>query len=193
MGTILSIPYRSQETKTAGYSFNDCGPACCNMMLAATGQDLTIDSMYKHPSIAGVKGGLSISALQTLTKAYGLRTLYATLDLAGLKAKIDEGKPTTVLLDYAPIVAAKLNGIPTKGIFGHFVLVVGYEDENMVIHDPYWKTEEGQYRRWPTAIFSKAWAGGPGSWGNNYNGKAMYPDRDISDPIAPAAPPFPMD
>lgn len=193
MGTTLIVPYKSQVSKTAGYSANDCGPACIAMMLAATGRDLTVDSLYKHPSIAGQRGGLLISSLQILSKAYGVPLKYSTLGLDTLRQKIDEGKPTMVLVDYRAIVNNRLNGITTSGLFGHFALVVGYDDDSIIMHDPYWKTDDGAYRRWPTAVFNKAWAGGAGSWGNNYNGKSVYPVDPIAERLVTEEITFPMD
>jgi LysM repeat protein len=193
VGTILQVPYRSQKSKTAGYSANDCGPACIVMMLACTGKDMTVDELYKHPSIAGQKGGIAIGSLQTVSKAYGVPLRYAVLKLDDLKTKIDEGRPTMVLVDYKPIVDKHLNGVPTNGLFGHFALVVGYDDESIIVHDPYWATDDGAYRHWPTAVFSKAWTGGIGSWGNNYNGKSVYPVDAIAEPIATEVITFPMD
>lgn len=163
------------------------------MMLGATGRDVTVDSLYKHPSIAGQKGGLFVASLQTLSKAYGVPLKYSSLNLDTLKERIDEGKPVMVLVDYKVIVTNKLNGIATGGVFGHFALVVGYDDESIIMHDPYWKTDAGAYRHWPTAAFNKAWAGGPGSWGNNYNGKSIYPVDPIAQRHETEEITFPMD
>jgi hypothetical protein len=193
VGTTLQVPYKSQKSKTAGYSANDCGPACIAMMLACTGKDMTVDGLYKHPSIAGQKGGIAIGSLQTVSKAYGVPLKYAILKLDDLKEKIDSGHPTMVLIDYKPIADNHLNGVPTSGLFGHFALVVGYDDDSIIVHDPYWATDDGAYRHWPTAVFSKAWTGGVGSWGNNYNGKSVYPVDAIAEPVVTEKITFPMD
>ncbi|MBN1430947.1 MAG: C39 family peptidase [Anaerolineae bacterium] len=193
MGTTLQVPYKSQSSTTAGYSANDCGPACVAMMLAATGRDVTIDSLYNHPSIAGQKGGIAIGSLMTLSKAYGIPLQFARLSLDTLKEKIDSGCPVMVLADYKPIVDNKLNGVATNGLFGHFPLVVGYDNDAIIVHDPYWKTDAGAYRRWPTAVFHKAWLGGLGSWGNNYNGQSVFPINPIAQPIVTEEISFPID
>ncbi|MBN1313555.1 MAG: C39 family peptidase [Anaerolineae bacterium] len=193
MSTTLQVPYKSQSSATAGYSANDCGPACIAMMLAATGRDVTIDSLYRHPSIAGNRGGIAIGALMTLSKAYGIPLKFERLTLDSLKEKIDSGRPVMVLADYKPIVDNHLNGVATNGLFGHFPLVVGYDDDSIIVHDSYWKTDGGAYRHWPTAVFNKAWAGGLGSWGNNYNGQSVYPVDAIAQPILTEEITFPMD
>jgi uncharacterized protein YvpB len=193
VSTTLIVPYKSQTSKTAGYSANDCGPACIAMMLAVTGRDVTIDSLYKHPSIAGQRGGIAIPALMMLSKAYGVPAKFARLTLTTLKEKIDSGRPVMVLLDYKPVVDNRLNGIATSGLFGHFPLVVGYNDTSIIVHDPYWKGDDGAYRHWPAAVFNKAWAGGPGSWGNTYNGQSVFPVDPIAQPEGVEIITFPMD
>jgi LysM repeat protein len=96
-------------------------------------------------------------------------------------------------MDYKPIVDNRLNGIATNGLFGHYPLVVGYNDTSIIVHDSYWKGDDGAYRHWPTAVFNKAWAGGLGSWGNNYNGQSVFPVDPIAEREGGEVITFPMD
>src|SRR5689334_22922747 len=113
--TILQIAYKNQrDPQTAGYSPDDCGPTCLAMLLATTGHDLTVDSMYMNPSspIRGNRGDLFITDLVKLGTAYGLPVRIQTFTLETLRQSIDAGKPVICLIFYGPIVQAGLNCVP---------------------------------------------------------------------------------
>jgi hypothetical protein len=164
------------------------------MMLAATGKDLTIDSLYQHPSIKGQTGYISIQSLMTLAGAYGMPVQRGNFSLDSLKQTLDAGRPVLCLVNYRPVVVAGLNGIKTQGYYGHFVVAVGYDDVSFLVHDPYHKGDGGAYKHWPNDVFTKCFRGGyDANSGNTYQGAGIYPTSPIAQPAMPAAPPYPMD
>src|SRR5689334_18319249 len=106
--SILQVTYKSQIGATAGYSNNDCGPACIAMLLATMGQDVTIDSLYANPSspIRGQTGLLFIQQLISLAKSYGLNLERKNLTLQTLQQTVDSGRPVICLITYKPAVQA---------------------------------------------------------------------------------------
>jgi len=194
--TILQVTYKSQIGATAGYSNNDCGPACIAMLLATMGQDVTIDSLYTNPSspIRGQTGLLWVSQLITLAKSYGLNLERKNFTLPTLQQSIDAGVPVICLVTYYPVVQAGLNGVPTTGAYGHFATAVGYDANYWYVHDPYHKEQGGAYKPWPTSVFHTAFVGGydPHS-GQNYAGAGLAPTNLIAMPQQPVAPAFPVD
>lgn len=193
MGVKLKVPYKSQESTTAAYSFNDCGPACINMMLAAVGTDITIDSMYKSGPGAHLigKGMITVSTLVQLAKLYGLELKGYSNDtgmtLPGARQMIDAGRPLLILMDYSEIVKAKLNSIRTSGAFGHFALIVGYEGDDFLVHDPYQKASLPGYFAWSSKVLEACW--NKGHWGgNNYARICLAPAHRIADPLEPPYP-----
>lgn len=160
MQTILDLPYRSQrDAVTAGRWANDCGPACVSMMLAATGVEATPNELYARTGV--VKDtGLSTVVLREVSQQYGLvleRYDYSMManPLDDMRMWLDQGKPALILLDYGPIVRAGLHETPIVG--GHFINIVGYDDSNLYVHDPYWKGEGGAFLRWRNEVVLEAW------------------------------------
>jgi len=194
MGTKLLVPYKSQVGPNAGYSHNDCGPACVAMMLAAAGTDVTIDSMYTNGPAANLlqTGLVAVQTLVQLAAAYGVtlkrHNASSGLTLDGLRQFIDEGRPALMLIDYRPIVVAGLNSITTTGYFGHFAVAVGYEGDDFLIHDPYHKQEKGGYFVWSSEVLESCWNHGYGSSGNYYARVCLVPPTRIAEPEQPAYP-----
>jgi nucleoid-associated protein YgaU len=184
MGTVLKIPYASQkDTKTAGYSFNDCGPACVNMMVLATGQNVTTDQIYRRAGIVD-KGALSVRTVMNAGNLYGLNLGYHDISsdssISSLRTWIDQGRPALALIDYAPIMRARYHESSIIG--GHFALVVGYDDDDVIVHDPYWNGKGGAYRYWKIPVFLESWY----ARGTQYQRVALVPKASIAQPDKPA-------
>lgn len=194
MGVKLKVPYKSQVAPTAGYSHNDCGPASVNMMLAAVGTDVTIDSMYKTGPAANLlsTGLLGTGTLIQLAKAYGLELKRQANDtgltLDGARQLLDAGRPLLMLMDYTVIVKYKLNSISTSGNFGHFVVMVGYEGDDFLIHDPYQKADLKGFFVWSTKVVEECWNRGYGASGNHYARICLVPPYRIAEPFEPPYP-----
>jgi hypothetical protein len=186
MQTILDVPYRSQrDTESAGYSINDCGPCCVAMLIAATGRDVDTDQVYRDAGIT-TRAPLSVSTIQKAGNLYGLnlerhdRSTDASLE--ALKSWIDRGRPALFLLDYRPVMRAGYHETAIRG--GHFALVVGYDDDHVYVHDPYWKGEGGAYRKWRTSVFMEAWFQ---EW-TQYQQIALVPAQAVSEVTDPPYP-----
>jgi LysM repeat protein len=189
MQTLLDIPYRSQrDTLTAGFSINDCGPACVAMLIAATGTEVTTDQVYKDAGITS-RGPLAVTTIQRAGNLYNLnlerhdRSSDATLE--ELRTWIDQGRPAIVLIDYRPAMRAGYHETAING--GHFAVVVGYDDDHIFVHDPYWRGEGGANRRWRTEVFIECWFR---EW-STYQQIAVVPATAIStvtDPPYPVPP-----
>ncbi|MBN1122827.1 MAG: C39 family peptidase [Anaerolineae bacterium] len=176
--TILEIPYVSQkDPRTAGYSINDCGPACVVMMAKALGKNVTTDQVYRDTGITE-KGGLWVWQVQRAGAIYGLNLKRhdktSDAGLTNLKYWVDEGRPALVLVNYAPIMRAGLHESNIQG--GHYVVVVGYDDSYIYVHDPYWNGTGGAYRKWPIQVFNEAWY----QHGTMYNRIALVPAQAIA-------------
>ncbi|GAB4482217.1 MAG: hypothetical protein Kow00124_30900 [Anaerolineae bacterium] len=191
MSVRLKVPYKSQVGPEAGYSHNDCGPACVAMMLAAAGTDVTIDSMYTAGPAAGLLSGglISVPTLVQLAAAYGLTLKVhnkgSGMTPEGLRQMIDQGRPALLLIDYKPIVNAGLNTITTSGNFGHFAVAVGYDGDDFFIHDPYHRQEEGGFFRWSETVLESCWNHGYGSSGNYYQRTCLAPPHAIAEKEQP--------
>jgi hypothetical protein len=102
--------------------------------------------------------------------------------IASLKTWIDGGRPALALIDYGPIVKAKYHESVIQG--GHFVLVVGYDDDDVFVHDPYWNGTGGQYRQWKINVFDDSWY----TPGTQYQRMALVPAKAIAQSRTPAYP-----
>jgi hypothetical protein len=178
MATTLEVPYVTQkDPATAGYSINDCGPACVAMMARAIGKSLTPDQIYRDAHIT-TKGGLYVWQVQKAANLYGLNLQYhdksSDSSLSALKRWVDEGRPALVLVNYTPIMQAGLHQSTIIG--GHYVVVVGYDDNTMHVHDPYWNGTGGAYRKWPIPVFNNAWY----QYGTVYTRIALVPAAKIA-------------
>lgn len=180
----LAIPYINQANSDADELLNDCGIACVAMMANAKGLAVTVDEMVTEnpgePIIPDTDGLVSVETIRLLCGAYGLpaRRL-ADLAVGDLMEYLMGGRPAILLVDYG--VMNDLGLARKAGAFGHFVLVVGYDDTGFFVHDPYWLGEDGANRHWTDEELEQVWCGGWGSSGNYYNGLAIVPD----DPVVP--------
>ncbi|MBI3243762.1 MAG: C39 family peptidase [Chloroflexi bacterium] len=162
----LNVPYRSQWDPDAKDHNADCGPTSLSMLLAALGDPISPDQMYAY---IGQRGMSEYTSFGDLTRAAKARNLTMTRKnflpgkaLDELKATLNAGKPFIALVNYAfwdPIVH---NGF--KG--SHFVLVTGYDDDQVFIHDPLFrdgkprpehKREQGNFCAYTYEQFLDAW------------------------------------
>jgi uncharacterized protein YvpB len=172
-GVLLDVPYRSsKDPATAGYSYNDVGITCVAMLLAADGQNVTTDQIYQDVGIT-TKAALSVTTVKGAGNYYGLglerydRSSGASMD--ALKEWTQDGYPAIVLIDYNVIMEAGYHESAING--GSFVLVVGYDDDYVYVHDPHWEGTGGSYLPWRTTVFEKAWY----QSGTQYQNVALVP------------------
>lgn len=161
MATVLTVPYKSQFDPDAGQSRNDCGPTCLAMLLNALGLAATTDAVFQRTG-AVADGYVSMAQLMRVGESYGAPLEFRRdWTLGELHARINLARPVIALVHYAAFSELE-PGVSTQSLFKgpHFVLVVGYDDEHVVVHDPLWmgaRREEGAYKRWPIAVWDEAW------------------------------------
>jgi hypothetical protein len=161
MGTLLNIAYKSQYDPDAAESRNDCGPACLAMLLNGLGVAVTTDAVFQRTG-APVDGYISTAQLMRVSESYNTPLEYHQgWGLGELRAMIDLARPVIALVHYATF--SELDpGVSTQSEFKgpHYVLVVGYDESHLIVHDPLWtgdRREEGAYRAWSQAVFMQAW------------------------------------
>ncbi|MCC6905157.1 MAG: C39 family peptidase, partial [Anaerolineae bacterium] len=187
----LAVPYRSQlDNVDADYSFNDCGPACIAMMASAAGHNVTVNDVYKNNNYWD-KGLIAVGTIKSFGDYYGLNLKRHSdaLKTSGVEAArrwIDEGRPALILMEYRLIRDNGLSHPSQRFGGGHFVVITGYGEGVIYIHDPLWPKQEGAYRAWPLNIFEQVWAGAAG---DQYDRTALVPVSAIA---ALAAPPYPL-
>jgi hypothetical protein len=187
MSVKLDVVYVSQrDLRTAGYSINDCGPACVAMLANTAGRPVTPDQIYREAGITA-KGPLAVNTLKTAGNLYGLNMkrfdASSGNDLGNLMALLNEGRPAIVLISYAPVMRAGYHESTING--GHFVTAVGYDDDSIFVHDPYWREQGGAYRDWSIDVFKNAWY----QYGTQYQRIILVPGQGIA---APQEPPYPV-
>jgi hypothetical protein len=164
MGTLLNIEYKSQSDSDAGLSRQDCGPACVAMLINAQtplGQPVTTDAVFRRTG-APAEGYISVAQIMRAAESYQAALEFRKdCTLGQLRGWIDAARPPIALVHYGAFSEAN-NGAATQSSFRgpHFVLVVGYDDQNIIVHDPLWYGErrnEGAFKAWPIKVWLEAW------------------------------------
>ena len=183
---ILNVPYKSQNDPDALRKNNDCGPACVAMLLLTQGQDVRTDDVYAASGVTGDRP-LRFDQVEASAAAHGL-TLTSRVGLArqDLCNYIDQGTPVIALIKYEYLPDRQGQG--TTG--GHFVLVVGYDDDagEIVINDPYYWGDlrsKGDHHHYDYNTWEQAW--GRCNEDGNPNHALMIPQ--LAQP-APALPDY---
>ena len=161
MPTLLTLPYKSQYDPDAAASRNDCGPACLAMLLNGLGLAVTTDAVFQRTG-AAADGYVSMAQLMRVGESYGAPLEFRKgYTLGALRSRLDLARPVIALVHYGAF-SEREPGVSTQSLFKgpHFLLVVGYDEEHVVVHDPLWagaRRDEGAYRRWPNAVWAEAW------------------------------------
>ena len=159
MAKLLEIPYFSQLTYGAELYNNDCGPACCSMLVAAlTDQIVSVNEWYKMEGWGAPTTDIGTYAyqLQAALLLFEISsTLGSALTLENIRSLIDQGRPIIPLVSYKVFSDANLTQI--KGYFNHWLVISGYDQENIITTDPY-RTTNGLMAV-PNELFSKSYLG----------------------------------
>jgi ABC-type bacteriocin/lantibiotic exporter with double-glycine peptidase domain len=156
---ITPMPYISQEDVGAKAFANDCGPTCLAMMFAHYGlaRNISVDRICRDIGIAP-RGKGSFAGLNQLIFAaskYGLKLKHhRPVALPEIVLEIDADRPVLALIHYGSLSRRQstFNG-------GHFVVVTGYDDSGLLVHDPDWwgsRRVEGEYLPVPYLEFATA-------------------------------------
>ena len=151
---MVDVPYRSQWDADGGLSRGDCGPACIAMLLEWRGVKVSIDDITRETSMGPTNAGQLIAA----AAKHGLRiTRLSDVTLADVERDIESGKPLVALVNYADFGDRRQD---TKYTGLHWVIVVGYDRQNVYLNDPdYWSGRrlEGMQHPISRSVFERAW------------------------------------
>lgn len=130
----LAVPFVPQAKDT-------CGAASLAMVLRYWGVPARHDDLAAAAAEAE-KRGASGSRLAELARARGLFAITYQGDLRQLEESLDKGRPLIVALGAG------------NGRLHHDVVVVGYEANHVLLHDP----SEGRDRRLRKGEFDRRWS-----------------------------------
>ncbi|CAG0934667.1 hypothetical protein TFLX_03623 [Thermoflexales bacterium] len=172
---ILNVPYKCQNDPDANLKRTDCGPCCIAMILGGIGQQATTNAVVAAANQQG-DHGLMQSQVINAARAFGLAMDWSqgfTLD--GLKHLIDNGQPPIALVKYANLPERVDKG--STG--GHYVVVVGYDDDTqrIFINDPdYFPGTSGGFQKaYAYQTWMSAWGGF--AMGENANFSLIFPTK----------------
>ena len=162
MGVLLpDIPYKSQYDPDASEFRNDCGPASIAMVLNASGKQVSTNAVYRKTG-AVAHTYVSIGQMMRAAHAYGIVFEYFYgWGMEELKNALRKGMPVIPLVHYGAWSQIE-PGVSTQNLFTgpHFVVVIGWDEEYVYVHDPLWRDErrsEGERKKWTHAEFMNAW------------------------------------
>jgi len=146
-GVRLEVPYKSQESTTANSFRNDCGPACVAMIseYKIPNLEISVNQVASKTSLKKKDNGILPAEIIQLLGAQKIQS-YAKSGIAleDLRNEIDSDRPVILLVNY------KYLG---DRAFGHYVVLVGYNEAGFYIHDPY---KRGAFHFMPTEEFEKS-------------------------------------
>lgn len=163
----LPVPYHSQwDLNDADDHSADCGPTCLAMLLNFRGVSMTPNGLYSHiPEPNKYENGVTdYNQLIKGGRELGIKLNHRhysqegrEVALSNLRANLDAGNPGLALVRYLPWDAL---GNQYEG--GHFVVVTGYDDAHIYIHDPLFglhvkPAEKGAHLAMPNDLFVAGW------------------------------------
>jgi ABC-type bacteriocin/lantibiotic exporter with double-glycine peptidase domain len=138
LAAALDVPFVPQQKDT-------CGPAALAMVLRFWGRSASPDELATELNARELKG-VAGSRLAEAARTRGLTAVAYRGDAAQLREYVEKGRPLIVAWDMG------------RGRF-HNVVVVGFADEDVVVHDP----ARGPARSVKRKAFEERWAGA-GHW-----------------------------
>ena len=161
MGTNIDMQFVSQLGEGAGMHNNDCGPACCSMVILE-GKDIFVspDELYKLDGWGAPSTDIGTNSyqLQKILSIFDVPSSRGTsLDFDIIKSFIDKGFPIVTLVKYSLFSAAGLT--VNKGTFNHWLIVTGYTNTDIITLDPYRPYEAGGKMIVPISMFTASYLG----------------------------------
>jgi hypothetical protein len=156
----LPIPYRSQWDSDANAFASDCGPACVAMVLDSYGQHVDINQLSLEAGMSTVKHYTLPGDLIHIAETHSVnlkRRLSCSLDDLVAEVTVCR-RPVIVLIHYGDLGMLRQDA---SFAGGHWTVVIGIDDQSVILHDPDWRGErrqEGAGLVIPRAIFERAWA-----------------------------------
>lgn len=191
----IHIPYRSQWDNDAKQNKTDCGPTCVAMILNHYNISMTPDAVYHFLPPKKPDEFTRMSELISVFKRHDVQAQWQQYSeqrdaLTQLRTNIDAGQPIIALVKYRPWIEATNNRY--EG--GHFVVVTGYSDTHVTMHDPLFGISslrsQGSHFALPNALFAAGWGGFP-SWENPNWACILVGQKSQTAPVAPQPQPLP--
>ena len=157
---VCPVPYASQIGAGAAAP-NDCGQACAAMLARINGINAQVDDVTRHYTQQG--NGWAYGTYTSLDQA---QAYLASVGIATTKQQLAPGAiPNQIgiaLIAYSQL--SRFNAYDQTFYNApnayHFVVFVVADDTNVMVNDPLWPSaEQGQFRRWARAEWSKAFTG----------------------------------
>jgi len=159
MAKLLDIPYFSQLGEGAELHNNDCGPACCSMLVAALKDVIvTPNEWYKMDGWGAPSTDIGTFAyqLQAALELFEISCkLGSALSLEEIRFLLNNGHPIIPLVAYGVFSDANINQI--KGHFNHWLVIAGFDQEHILTLDPY--RTVGGLMAVPNDLFVKSFLG----------------------------------
>ena len=141
MSFNIKVPYFKQE------SWYTCGPACLRMVLAYLGIIRTEKEVTE--ACGTTELGTTSTQISAAFQKYGIKaSSVKNANIEDFKQEINERRPVIVLIDPSHIYGG-------VGGFGHFIVVVGFKDDEIVYHDP--DEPDGENMKCAFETFLQAW------------------------------------
>lgn len=190
VGDELNMTGVSQIGVGANDHHNDCGLACCSMdVLAAEDIFVPVDQWYEMDGWGAPSLDIGTTAYQ-LSRAlnlFGVRSVIGTsLTIENIREFIKQGRPITPLVDYGVLSNAGLTYY--SGNFLHWFVVMGYNNDNVIVLDPYRPYDIGLKILIPNQIFLNSFRGSylvladsieGGTMPVTYNGKVITASLNV--------------
>ncbi len=164
----LAVPYISQFDATAGTHNADCGPTTIAMILNAgrePAQHTTVDHLYNQYLPDKTAGEFTfVDEMLAIGVGEGLGAQWQQFPdpdqaKAGLRDQIQQGRPFIALVNYAAWDDVAKNNFSG----GHFVVVTGFDEDHVFVHDPLFRgnrRQEGEFFVWRNDKFLAGWGSG---------------------------------
>nr|QNO56126.1 hypothetical protein PNCMNLLH_00004 [Methanosarcinales archaeon ANME-1 ERB7]QNO56161.1 hypothetical protein LLPGBHFJ_00004 [Methanosarcinales archaeon ANME-1 ERB7] len=135
------VPYFRQE------KWFTCGPACLRMIFAYFGIDVTekvLETTCETTELGTIPTQISTGAAKLGVESIATKNA----DIEDIRRNLEDRLPVIVLIDPSYIYG----GIAG---FGHFIVVLGVEEGEVIYHDP--DVSDGEFRRCEIEKFLNAW------------------------------------
>jgi hypothetical protein len=131
------------------------------MLLKAYGMNVSIDAIFKATGQPQQNFLSRADLIKAADKYQVSLRRFKNGDQDYLKRKIDQNRPVIALVNYKAWSKAG-SGVDTQSKFAktHFVVVTGYDGNDILINDPLWwgsRRQEGKDKRMTYAQFAAAW------------------------------------
>lgn len=143
LGTFRQLRYQTTVGQTTDFT---CGPAALATLLTHYYGSPVTEQMFTERAIADMNSrgkqvteGLTLLSLKTALSAEQISSTGYKLDLTQLRKVMEAGLPVVANVQYPK---------------GHYYLILGLDDENVLLADPSWGV-----RSQPIANFLNAWNG----------------------------------